>query len=297
MPKYFADASLFRGDTGLGANVIRDIQVGPGASTWPSCVTKHRAPTARPATSSRSTPPCANLHRGVKATYLRIGKPRSLRAAGTIFFGTRTAWAPPADPAPAPTPMWITMEGWDGRCTRPRSRWPRHRRPPWPGSRNKEANHAPLMRRLALPFLLLAATPALAHNPMCECESRGQICSGGFRRQRRARGDPGRDRLRRTGAGGQQAGDDSTLTFKRPDGEFYVLFDAGPGHVVEVDHADIVRHEPRPGGTPGRCRARNPLRAAGRLLILLLAAAWWRCTVSARTNRPWPATSSTPGVT
>ncbi len=35
-------------------------------------------------------------------------------------------------------------------------------------------------------------------------------------------------------------GADSTLTFKRPDGEFYVLFDAGPGHVVEIDHADIA---------------------------------------------------------
>jgi hypothetical protein len=33
----------------------------------------------------------------------------------------------------------------------------------------------------------------------------------------------------------------STLTFKRPDGEFYVLFDAGPGHVVEVDYADIAQ--------------------------------------------------------
>lgn len=38
---------------------------------------------------------------------------------------------------------------------------------------------------------------------------------------------------------GGKLGDDSTLTFKRPDGEFYVLFDAGPGHVVEVDYADI----------------------------------------------------------
>jgi hypothetical protein len=43
MPKYFADARLFRGDAGLGANVISDIQVGPGASTWPNCVTKPRA--------------------------------------------------------------------------------------------------------------------------------------------------------------------------------------------------------------------------------------------------------------
>ncbi|MDP3368191.1 MAG: hypothetical protein Q8S49_19430, partial [Pseudomonas sp.] len=28
--------------------------------------------------------------------------------------------------------------------------------------------------------------------------------------------------------------------FKRPDGEFYVLFDAGPGHVVEIDHTEIA---------------------------------------------------------
>ena len=35
-------------------------------------------------------------------------------------------------------------------------------------------------------------------------------------------------------------GDDSTLTFKKPGAEFYVLFDAGPGHVVEIDHTEIA---------------------------------------------------------
>ena len=34
-------------------------------------------------------------------------------------------------------------------------------------------------------------------------------------------------------------GSTSTVEFKKPSGEFYVLFDAGPGHVVEVDHHDI----------------------------------------------------------
>lgn len=33
--------------------------------------------------------------------------------------------------------------------------------------------------------------------------------------------------------------EDSTLTFKKPEGEFYVLFDAGPGHIVEIDHTEI----------------------------------------------------------
>lgn len=39
-----------------------------------------------------------------------------------------------------------------------------------------------LMRRLALPLLALAATPALAHNPMCECTEHGEqiTCKGGF---------------------------------------------------------------------------------------------------------------------
>lgn len=39
-----------------------------------------------------------------------------------------------------------------------------------------------LLRRLALPFALLAATPALAHNPMCECTESGEqiTCKGGF---------------------------------------------------------------------------------------------------------------------
>ncbi|MNW04364.1 hypothetical protein D3C71_2004450 [compost metagenome] len=32
----------------------------------------------------------------------------------------------------------------------------------------------------------------------------------------------------------------SMLSFKKPKGDFFVLFDAGPGHVVEVDHAEIV---------------------------------------------------------
>lgn len=100
-----------------------------------------------------------------------------------------------------------------------------------------------LMRRLALPLLLVAAAPALAHNPMCECEPVGsdQIkCTGGFSDGSGAPGVTldviGYDEQVLVGS---KLGDDSTLTFKRPDGEFYVLLDAGPGHVVEVDYADI----------------------------------------------------------
>jgi len=101
----------------------------------------------------------------------------------------------------------------------------------------------PALRILTLPLLLLAATPALAHNPMCECSlvDAEQIkCTGGFSDGSGAPGVTldviGYDEQVLVGG---KLGDDSSLTFKRPDGEFYVLFDAGPGHVVEVDHADI----------------------------------------------------------
>ncbi|PWB30935.1 hypothetical protein DCO48_18870 [Pseudomonas sp. SDI] len=100
------------------------------------------------------------------------------------------------------------------------------------------------VRRLALALLMLgAASPALAHNPMCQCEPLAgeQIkCTGGFSD---GSGAPG---VTLDVIGYNEAvllpgklGDDSTLTFKRPEGEFYVLFDAGPGHVVEIDYADI----------------------------------------------------------
>ena len=33
--------------------------------------------------------------------------------------------------------------------------------------------------------------------------------------------------------------EDSTVSFKRPEGEFYMLFDAGPGQSFDVDYKDI----------------------------------------------------------
>jgi hypothetical protein len=34
-------------------------------------------------------------------------------------------------------------------------------------------------------------------------------------------------------------GTDSTVSFRKPDGEFYLLFDAGPGQSFDVDYKDI----------------------------------------------------------
>ncbi len=106
---------------------------------------------------------------------------------------------------------------------------------------------AVLPRRLGAAALLLLGAAfshsALAHNPMCECKAidAEQIrCTGGFSD---GSGAPG---VTLDVIGYDESilvpgklGSDSTLTFKKPSSEFYVLFDAGPGHVVEIDQADI----------------------------------------------------------
>ena len=83
----------------------------------------------------------------------------------------------------------------------------------------------------------------LAHNPMCECKDIGGgmiRCTGGFSDGSGAPGVTldviGYDETILVAG---KLGSDSSLTFKRPDAEFYVLFDAGPGHIVEIDQADI----------------------------------------------------------
>jgi len=118
MPKYFADAKLFRGEAGLGANVISNIQVGPYSLDLAEL--RDEAPRADgPAGYFKSfnASLCKACVKDVKAAYLRIGKPRSLRAAGTIFFGApyNMGTSLPISPRTKPdAQIWITLEGWDG---------------------------------------------------------------------------------------------------------------------------------------------------------------------------------------
>ncbi|MFV0453830.1 MAG: hypothetical protein ACK5NQ_02310 [Pseudomonas sp.] len=100
--------------------------------------------------------------------------------------------------------------------------------------------------RLRLSLLALCvgfASLAQAHNPICQCEPSDNeeiVCTGGFSD---GSGAPGvtldvisyEEEILVPG----KLGEDSKMRFKRPDGEFYVLFDAGPGHVVEIDHTEI----------------------------------------------------------
>lgn len=118
MPKYFADAALFRGDSGLGEREIGEIQVGP----WSLRLAELRDEAPRsdgPAGYLKgfNAALCDACIEPVKATYLRIGKPRSLRAAGVIFFGTPYRMGtqlPIPEKTRTDAELWITMEGWDG---------------------------------------------------------------------------------------------------------------------------------------------------------------------------------------
>ncbi|WP_060481238.1 hypothetical protein [Pseudomonas sp. NBRC 111119] len=118
MPKYFADAKLFRGEAGLGANIVRDIQVGPYSLDLAEM--RDQEPQADgPAGFFKvfNAALCKACTQDVKATYLRIGKPRSLRAAGTIFFGApyNMSTSLPIPPRTShDAQIWITVEGWDG---------------------------------------------------------------------------------------------------------------------------------------------------------------------------------------
>ncbi|MFJ4348636.1 thiamine pyrophosphate-binding protein [Pseudomonas sp. NPDC089401] len=118
MPKYFADAKLFRGDAGLGVNLISAIPVGP--YTLDLAELRDEAPRADgPAGYFKAfnAALCKACVADVKAVYLRIGKPRSLRAAGTIFFGSPYRMATNLPIAPrtrADAQIWISIEGWDG---------------------------------------------------------------------------------------------------------------------------------------------------------------------------------------
>ncbi|GAB0148258.1 MULTISPECIES: hypothetical protein [Marichromatium] len=104
------------------------------------------------------------------------------------------------------------------------------------------------MRKILPPLTLLAATlaatPALAHTPLCSCYDNGDgtvFCEGGFSDGSSASGVA----IRVLDASGSAViegamTEDSEFEFDKPDGEYKVVFDAGPGHEIEIDGEDIV---------------------------------------------------------
>ena len=87
------------------------------------------------------------------------------------------------------------------------------------------------------------STPALAHEPILKCVllDRASVrCWGGYAEGESAQGERLEviDHAERTLLTGK-LGKDGTLTFARPKGPYYVLFDVGPGHQAIVEHDEI----------------------------------------------------------
>ena len=95
----------------------------------------------------------------------------------------------------------------------------------------------------ALLCLLLTGT-VWAHTPLCSCYDNGDgsiTCEGGFSDGSSAAGVE----MRVITKDGKvlikgKMDEDSEFTFKSPSGPFKVQFDAGPGHLVEVEGKDIT---------------------------------------------------------
>jgi hypothetical protein len=102
-------------------------------------------------------------------------------------------------------------------------------------------------RMLAIGLLVSAiflAGQVLAHTPLCSCYDNGDgtiTCEGGFSDGSSAAGV----KMRVLDGSGKvllegEMDEDSEFTFDKPSAPYTVEFDAGPGHVVEVDGKDIV---------------------------------------------------------
>lgn len=92
--------------------------------------------------------------------------------------------------------------------------------------------------------MLLFAATAFAHSPMLNCFDNGDgnvTCEGGFSDGSSASG------VKMTVLDGSgktllegKMNKDSEYTFKKPEGAYKVVFDAGDGHKVEIDGSKIV---------------------------------------------------------
>ena len=88
----------------------------------------------------------------------------------------------------------------------------------------------------------LLATSVQAHSPRLACHADGEdvVCEGGFSDGSSAKGVEIKvmsyeDKVLWRGA----LDAESSVRFKRPKQDFYVRFEGGEGHSLEVDHGDI----------------------------------------------------------
>lgn len=117
-PMWLHDREFSNGKKGLGQREIGEIAVGP----WSVRLAEHRLvePDAEGRAGYAKTfalalcPACID---GVKAAYLRVGKPRNIRTAGALFSGApyrQIAEIRIPERTTADDELWLTLEGWDG---------------------------------------------------------------------------------------------------------------------------------------------------------------------------------------
>ncbi|MET0313495.1 MAG: thiamine pyrophosphate-binding protein [Hansschlegelia sp.] len=117
-PDYFQRLAMDAGSVGLGARVIGVHAVGDWTvklaefDLGPPAIEGEAGP-VKLFTLALDGP----ARDEVKAAYIKIGKPRSIRSAGALFAGTpyrQTAGLQVPPTATAASEVWLTLEGWDG---------------------------------------------------------------------------------------------------------------------------------------------------------------------------------------
>ncbi|NBC47565.1 MAG: hypothetical protein GVY22_06170 [Gammaproteobacteria bacterium] len=103
---------------------------------------------------------------------------------------------------------------------------------------------APLILAASAFALTLNATSALAHTPLISCYDMGDgtvLCEGGFSDGSSAAGVAIRvlDANDNVVLEGEMS-EYSEFEFDKPNGDYKVVFDAGPGHDIEIAGSDIV---------------------------------------------------------
>lgn len=101
-----------------------------------------------------------------------------------------------------------------------------------------------LLASMVLAACLLVPALAVAHTAVCSCIDNGDgtvTCEGGFSDGSSASGVRVfvRDSMDKTVARGKMDVN-SEFTFDKPKGDYTVIFDAGPGHQVEIDGRNIM---------------------------------------------------------
>jgi len=102
------------------------------------------------------------------------------------------------------------------------------------------------MKKLLMPMIAAAlfSGQALAHTPLCACYDNGDgtvLCEGGFSDGSSAAGVP---MTVKDTSGNElingEISEDGEFEFDKPEGDYSVVFNAGPGHAIEINGADIV---------------------------------------------------------